>query len=88
MYDPFAYITGDPFANWDENREVVLNWLADRNIQLLVFYSGKASYEELIRREPELFQFERQFAGGEFTVYRVLINQSVGAAITGMCLPL
>ncbi len=83
MYDPFAYMTGDPFANWEENRGVVLNWLADRNIQLLVFYSGKASYEEMIRREPELFQFERQFAGGEFTVYRVLIGQPGAAARQG-----
>jgi len=58
MYDPFSYIEGDPFQDWDRNRQLVWRWLNDRNITLLVFYKGKAPYEEMIRREPGWFSYE------------------------------
>jgi len=56
MYDPFAYFTGDPFANWEASRPIVNDWLARDDIRLLVFYTGKWNYEEMIRREPAWFQ--------------------------------
>lgn len=56
MYDPFYYFEpGDPFANWQQNREAVATWLTKLDIQLLVFPKSKAHYIEMVEREPEWF---------------------------------
>ena len=71
-YDPFAYITAeDPFADWSENREMISEWLTSRNIQLLVFKSSKAHYQEMIRREPGWFRYLSTIAQGTIQVYEV-----------------
>jgi len=71
MYDPFSYMEGDPFQDWDSNRQVVWRWLRDRNITLLVFYNGKAPYEEMIRREPKWFSYEATVYRNTFEIYQV-----------------
>ena len=71
MYDPFSYIEGDPFQDWDSNRQVVWRWLKDRNITLLVFYKGKALYEEMIRREPKWFSYETTAYRNTVEIYQV-----------------
>ena len=71
MYDPFAYISGDPFANWAENREIILDWFSDRNISLLVFYSDKHNYREMVRTEPGWFQHRAIVNNGTIDVYAV-----------------
>ena len=70
-YDPFAYFEGDPFADWSESREVLSEWIADRNIQLLVFYTGKSHYEEMIRREPNWFSHKSTVHRGTIQIYEV-----------------
>ena len=71
MYDPFSYIEGDAFGNWSENRENIVDWLKDRDIRLLVFYAGKGTYEELIRREPGMFDHITDLNNGAIKVYEV-----------------
>ncbi|MBI2846200.1 MAG: glycosyltransferase family 39 protein [Chloroflexi bacterium] len=71
MYDPFAYFVEDPFANWSESREEIRAWLEGHDIRLLVFYSGKENYEEMIRREPELFRFIKESGEGMIQIYEV-----------------
>lgn len=55
MYDPFAYMQGDPFDNWRNNRAALGDWFRRLDIGLLVYDVGKSQYEELIKREPGWF---------------------------------
>jgi hypothetical protein len=72
MYDPFAYIEGDPFANWAESRQAVIGWLEREQIRLVVFHTSKETYQEMVRREPALFRFVRTVGDGAFQVYEVI----------------
>lgn len=72
MYDAFAYIEGDPFERWDEGSETIRNWLDTQDIKLLVFYSGKWNYEEMIRREPGWFNQVSTANRGTVQIYQVL----------------
>ena len=72
MYDPFAYIEGDPFARWDESSETIRNWLDTQDIKLLVFYTGKWNYEEMIRREPGWFNYVSTANQGTVQIYQVV----------------
>ena len=74
MYDPFAYFSGDPFANWEESRPIVRDWLARDDIRLLVFYAGKWNYEEMIRREPAWFQHLMTSHFGKIEIYAANAN--------------
>jgi hypothetical protein len=74
MYDPFAYIEGNPFTNWDQNRQVIRAWLVDRDISMLVFYRGKANYEEMVAREPGWFVNVGSAYDGAVLLYRVRQN--------------
>ena len=78
MYDPFAYFSGDPFANWDENRQAIRAWLIDRNITLIVFYRGKANYEQMVSREPGWFEQVGSTYGDAILIYQV--RQSGGGS--------
>jgi len=75
MYDPFAYMKGDPFSDWDSNREKIMTWLTERNIRLLVFPSSKANYQKMVTQEPAIFQHEMSIAEGYFEIYRVTSNE-------------
>lgn len=57
MFDPFFYFEDkeNPFSNWGEDREVVLDWLKERNIKLIALTVDKPTYLGLIEREPEFF---------------------------------
>lgn len=71
-YDAFAYLPEDPFARWEETRPAVLNWLSEHRIRLLVFYDWKASYREMIRREPGIFrELATVTSHGQLLVYEV-----------------
>jgi hypothetical protein len=71
MYDPFSYIEGDPFQDWERNRQLVWQWLTDHNITLLVFYDGKPEYEEMIKREPTWFDYETSAYRRTIDIYQV-----------------
>lgn len=57
MFDPFFYFEDqdNPFSNWGEDREIVLDWLKERNIKLIALTVPKPTYLGLIEREPEFF---------------------------------
>ena len=57
MYDAFAYIDEDPFADYSKTEPILRNWLAENDIRLLVTYRSKDSYQEMIRRSPDWFTF-------------------------------
>lgn len=56
MFDPYFYMEGDPYENWGENREIVLNWLKKEDIRLMAFFIDRSRYLELVEREPEYFE--------------------------------
>lgn len=69
MFDPFYYMTGDPFADWGTNRAVILGWLKDDDIRYLIVETDRERYQKLIEREPEVF--EKVGDAGPFVSYRV-----------------
>ncbi|MCK5644625.1 MAG: hypothetical protein KAJ19_27755, partial [Gammaproteobacteria bacterium] len=74
MYDPFAYFDDDPFTNWSESRKVIRDWLSRDDIRLLVFYSGKPNYEEMIQREPGWFNYIMTAHLGKIQIYEVAVQ--------------
>jgi hypothetical protein len=75
MYDPFAYFgEGDPFENWQQNRGAITDWLRRFDIRLMVFYTGKETYEAMIRLEPAWFRQLATLYWGSVQVYEVLGN--------------
>jgi hypothetical protein len=76
MYDPFQYEPfnsySDPFEHWDEDRSIILDWLKRDNIHLLVFMAGRTRYEELVKKEPEIFKFIKDDSFG-LKIYEVKI---------------
>lgn len=58
MFDPFFYFENqeNPFSNWDEDREIVIDWLKEREIKLIALTKPKLTYLGLIEREPDLFK--------------------------------
>jgi hypothetical protein len=74
MYDPFAYFEGDPFANWQQSKGVITDWLRRLDIRLMVFYSGKETYETMIMMEPSWFRQLATLYHGAVKVYEVVIN--------------
>jgi len=54
MFDPFYYLP-DAYSNWGENKKIVYDFLEENDISLLVFYTGRPRYEELVKRDPEKF---------------------------------
>lgn len=76
MYDPFQYKPfnsyNDPFEHWDEDRGIILDWLKKDDIHLLVFIAGRTRYEELVKREPEIFKFIKDDSFG-LKIYEVNI---------------
>ena len=57
MFDPFFYFEDkeNPFGNWGEEREIVLNWLSENNIRLIALTLEKPTYLGLFEREPQYF---------------------------------
>lgn len=74
MYDPYAYIDGDPYANWDENRAIVADWFSRLGIRLLVYDIKKADYERLVDREPAWFHRLGSGFRNEIKIYEVQIG--------------
>ncbi|MFQ5921688.1 MAG: glycosyltransferase family 39 protein [Anaerolineales bacterium] len=71
MYDAFAYISGDPFEDWDSNREIVLDWLEKTGVRFLVVYRSDAEYMELVNREPNMFRLLEVLYEGSINLYGV-----------------
>ena len=74
MYDPFAYMSGDPFADWGQNRELLADWFATNDIQLLVYDNKKGNYNNLMEREREWFHRLGSGFRDEIKIYEVNIG--------------
>lgn len=74
MYDPFAYIEGDPFQEWDQNRQAVADWFSRMDIRLLVYDIKKTDYEKLVDAEPAWFHRLGSGFRNEIKIYEVEIN--------------
>lgn len=76
MYDPFQYSPfidySEPFEEWSEDREIIINWIKRDNIKLLIFQNGRKRYLDLVEREPRIFKFvkDEEF---EYKIYEVRI---------------
>lgn len=70
MFDPFFYFPDkeNPFADWGEDREKVLNWLKDSDIKLIILTASKPTYSGLIEREGKYFQL---VPSDNILIYRV-----------------
>lgn len=71
MFDPYYYMSGDPYKNWGKNRKVILDWLKTNTISLVVFYTNRDRYMQLIKHEPKQFQFVETLDDGALQIYRV-----------------
>jgi hypothetical protein len=73
MFDPFFYFEDkrNPFDNWGENREIVLDWLINNNISLIALTTPKPTYLGLIEREAEYFE---KLPSENILLYRVNIK--------------
>jgi hypothetical protein len=69
MFDPYYYMEGDPYANWGENRMMALNWIKDEDIKYLITEQNRQRYQELVKREPQLF--EKVGGAGPLMAWRV-----------------
>ncbi|MBN1263781.1 MAG: glycosyltransferase family 39 protein [Candidatus Pacebacteria bacterium] len=56
MFDPYFYMEGDPYDNWGENREIVLDWLKKEDIRLMAFLGDRERYLRLVEKEPKFFE--------------------------------
>jgi len=72
MYDPFFYMkTGDPFEDWESNRQEIAAWIDKLDIRLLTFDRGNRTYQEMVSREPDWFRQLAPGADGHLEIYRV-----------------
>lgn len=73
MFDPFYYFEdrGNPFKNWSKDREKIISWLKDEDIQLIVLTVKKPTYLGLIKREPKLFE---KLPSEDILLYKVVLK--------------
>lgn len=80
FYDPFYYYQGeDPFAEWDEFRREIVDWLEKHNAELFVV-GGDFSLSETLGNYGKMFEieegklFELVGEGGGYKIFKVKIN--------------
>jgi hypothetical protein len=54
MFGPFHYMEEEPFVNWQENRQIMADFLRDNNIKLVV-NEPEGKYLQLMKKEPSWF---------------------------------
>lgn len=74
MFDPFFYIEAEPYDNWGENREIVLDWLKKENITLIATLGTRERYLKLVEKEAEYFE-ELEFYP-EWNMYLFRVDQA------------
>ena len=57
MFDPFYYFEEDPFSDWSEYRLRIIDWLAKSDVRLIVVYTERERYQNLIKKEPGIFSY-------------------------------
>jgi hypothetical protein len=72
MFDPYYYIGEDKvYEEWDKNQKEIYKWLKTNNIRLAVVRKDNNRYQELIKRQPELFNLATTLEGDTYQVYEV-----------------
>jgi hypothetical protein len=64
MFDPFYYWQEDPFLDWSQYRQEVIDWLKEFDVRLILVYQDRERYQKLINQEPEMFQFIKKVGPG------------------------
>jgi hypothetical protein len=82
FYDPFYYYKGkDPFSEWDNFREEIIDWLKKNDVSLLVAYEIYLKHVEGFRNYYRMMELEKgklfEFAAKEYvyTIYKVKIDE-------------
>jgi len=73
MFDPFFYFEDQDnlFADWDENREIVIDWLKENDIRLIALTIPRERYTGLFEREPQMF---KKLDSKRFKLYEVKVE--------------
>ena len=71
MFDPYFYISGDPYRNWNKNRKVVLAWIKKNNIRTIATYAQYVRYKQLVQHEPQFFYEDGIVPNTNFVIYQV-----------------
>jgi len=71
MYDPFYYMEGDPFADWQTNRQVVYDWFRTENIRWILMQTVEKKYDAMIGLEPENFEQVFDKYSLSYSLYRI-----------------
>ena len=71
MFDPYFYIDSEPYLNWGENREIVLDWLKKENIKTIVFTGNRERYRQLVEKEPDWFTQQAYLKDWDTYIYSV-----------------
>jgi hypothetical protein len=71
MFDPYFYMTEDPYKNWAENRMVIFNWLKENKIRTIVTYAQVERYIKLANIEKEYFSDSLSVPGSNIIIYQV-----------------
>ena len=70
MFDPYFYMEDEPYDNWGENREIVLDWIKKEDIRLIMVYDVTYRYLMLFEEEPEYFEQIKNIPSTRLFVYR------------------
>jgi hypothetical protein len=71
MFDPYFYMSGDPYKHWDKNRKVVLHWLQQNNIRTIATYTQYKRYADLVSHEPNFFTTGVAVPNTNIVIYQV-----------------
>ena len=74
MYDPFSYMSGDPFIDWGQNRNLLADWFTRNDIQLLVYDVKKGNYNIMVDLEREWFHRLGSGFRDEIKIYEVNVG--------------
>jgi hypothetical protein len=73
MFDPFFYFEDQEnlFVDWDEKREIVIDWLRENDIRLIALTIPRERYTGLFEREPQMF---KKLDSKRFKLYEVKVE--------------
>lgn len=71
MFDPYYYFTEDPYLNWGEKREEILNWLVEHNIRTIATYTQTEKYQKLVEKEHQYFSDPIFITDTNIVIYQI-----------------
>ena len=71
MFDPYFYMTDDPYNHWEDNRKSILRWLKQYNIKTIATYVQSERYAKLANREPNIVNSPVSIPNTNIIMYKV-----------------